>query len=130
MNMVLQARPPVIDADVVILASAQREDFADEVDDVAQSARIAERAEIAAAVTHELAREDDARERLAQRHLQIGILLVVLEPDVERRLVLLDEIALEQQRFALVAHDDRADLDRALDHGIGPYAVRPACLKI
>ena len=54
---------------------------------------------------------------VAQRDLDIGIRLVVLEPDVELGLVALDEVAFEQERLG-----DRVR-DRVLDFG-NPIATK------
>jgi len=50
------------------------------------------------------------RKRLSQRHGDARVALVVGEADVEPRLVLLDEIVLEQQRLRLVRDDDRLEV--------------------
>src|SRR6202011_4349160 len=94
--VILQTWAPIVDAEVVEFARAQRERSSNEVDDVAQASSVAERTKILAAVADELSREDYAREQFVERDLQIRIFLVVLEPHVERRLVLLDKIAFEQ----------------------------------
>jgi hypothetical protein len=79
-----------------------------------------------------LAREVDARERLVHRDRDVGIGLVVAQPDVEARLVLLDEVLLDEQRLGLRADEDelhRVDridhLERAARHRIGEMAGDP-----
>jgi hypothetical protein len=50
------------------------------------------------------------------RHLDVRILLVILEANVEARMMRLDEIGLEQQRLRLTAHHDRVDVANAAHH--------------
>ena len=59
----------------------------------------------------------------AQRHRNGGIALVVLQPDVESRAVLLDEVVLEKERAGLAGHDDRVHIgDEPLEQSV-PRAV-------
>ena len=63
------------------------------------------------------------RKRLAQRHRDGGIALVVLEPDVESGAVLLDEVVLEDERARLARHHDGIHVgDQPLEQAI-PWAI-------
>ena len=74
--------------------------------------RLAERvrAEVGALALVALAREVDAREVLVEADRDVGIGLVVAQPDVEPRLVLLDEVLLGEQRLGLGDDDERLDV--------------------
>src|SRR5438445_641520 len=68
---------------------------------------------------------EHAWERLAQRHRDARVALVVGEADVEAGLVLLDEVVLEQQRLSLVGDDDRLKVgDLAHQRGVLGARVR------
>ena len=75
LDMVLQARPPPLAVDR-FAAGAQREDDADQVDQLAQAGGVRVRSEVARAIVAHHAREDDPRKRLVG-HLQIWEALVV-----------------------------------------------------
>jgi hypothetical protein len=47
------------------------------------------------------ARHQNPRKGLSERHPDVGIALVIPELDVERRMVLPDQIPLQQQRLGL-----------------------------
>ena len=81
-------------------AGPEREQAPDEVHRLVHAARRGVRPEVAAAVRGQLAGALDAREVVAQGDLDERVALVVLEPDVEARLVALDEVRLQQQRLA------------------------------
>ncbi len=53
-----------------------------------------------------------ARKALAERELDVRICFVVAQKDVVARLLLLDEVVLERQRFLVVVDDDVVDVDR------------------
>ena len=61
---------------------------------------------IGALVLGHLAHDVEARIRLAERQLQIGVVLVVTKEDVVERLVALDEVVLERQRLAFAVGDE------------------------
>ena len=108
LDVILQARTlaPPVDR---FAAGPQRKDRTHEIDQLAQAVRVGVRAEIARAVVSNETREDDARKRLV-RYLQVRIPLVVAQPDVERRLVALDQVRLEDQRLDFVRDDDRSNV--------------------
>ena len=78
------------------------------------------RAEVVRAVVADVAHDLDAREHVALRGAltfglgidepQHEVLLVVAQLDVELRLMLLDQVVLEEQRLLRRADDDRLDL--------------------
>ena len=72
------------------------------------------RTEVLAAVLDDLAGDEDARPLVLHGHLDADVRLVVLEPDVVARLVLLDEVVLEDQRFLVVAGDQGLEVGDAL----------------
>ena len=53
-----------------------------------------------------------ARKLLGRRKLQVEIVLVVLEPDVEARPVVLDQVVLEDERLDLVGRGDELEVGR------------------
>ena len=57
-----------------------------------------------------LAREVDAREVLVEADGDVGVRLVVAQPDVEARPVLLDEVLLREERLGLRVDDERLDV--------------------
>jgi hypothetical protein len=63
-----------------------------------------------------LAREVDARELLVHRDRDERIGLVVTQPDVEARLVLLDEVLLGEERLRLAGHEQELDVVDLGDH--------------
>ena len=107
LDVVQQAGPlerplAVLDVD---RAGPEREQPPDEVHRLVDARRRGVRTEVAAAVGRQLAGPLDPREVVGQGDLDVRVALVVLEPDVEARLVALDEVGLEEQRLA-----DRVDL--------------------
>jgi hypothetical protein len=128
LDVVLQARALAFAVDR-LATGAQREHDAHEVDQFAQTRRVRVRAEVARTVVTHDAGEDDARERLV-RYLEIGEALVVAQAHVERRLMPLDQVRLEDQRFDLVRHDDRAHVGDARHHLLRAVCVRGAVLEV
>jgi hypothetical protein len=92
------------------LAAAQLEDLAEQVERAADALGAAVRAEVGAVATVALAREVHAREVLIQADRDVGVRLVVAQPDVEARLVLLDERLLGEQRLGLGGDHERLDV--------------------
>ena len=125
LDVVQQARPlegplalPDVDG-----AGPEREQAPDEVHRLVHAAGRGVRPEVAAAVVRELAGPLDPREVVAQRDLDERVALVVLEADVEARLVALDEVGLEEQRLA-----DRVG-ERVLEVG-DPVDGRPDAVQL
>ena len=72
-------------------AGAPREELLHEVERAAHGAGVGVRPEVARAVLLDAARDVDARPRVCDVDLQVRVVLVVLEADVEERLVALDQ---------------------------------------
>src|SRR5262249_42856840 len=87
-------------------AGAEHEDLAKQIERLAHALGVAVGAEVDALATVALAREVDAREVLVERDADVRVGLVVAQPDVEARLVLLDEVLLGEQRLGLSRDDD------------------------
>ena len=63
-------------------------------------------AEVPGPVLLDPSRDEDARPGVLDIHFEVRIPLVILQADVEERLMALDERCLEEQRLADGAHDD------------------------
>ena len=72
----------------------------------------------------------DARITLADGQLDVGIRLVVAQKDVVARLLLLDQVVLERQRFLLVVHDDVVEVNRLAQQRSGLGVSSRAFQKI
>jgi hypothetical protein len=101
------------------VAGAHGEDAPDDPQRLAQRGDIGVGPEEAGAGQRHPAHHQHPRKRLCQRHGDARIALVVGEPDVEARLVLLDEVVLEQEGLRLARHDDRLQVGDLPDQG-GP----------
>ena len=66
----------------------------------------------------------DARVLLGYRKLQVEVVLVVLQPDVEARPVVLDEVALEDQRLDLVGALHELEVVDAPHHLVDARGLR------
>ena len=95
-----------------VFAPADPEMPVDEMDGLTRASGRAERAEVAGAVVLDLSAHVDPGELLADGQLEIGKALVVLEPEVELRPVLLDVVVLEEGGFFLGAGQDVVDVGR------------------
>src|SRR6202453_3975319 len=93
-------------------ADARRKNLAYNVDRLAQSVRRAKRAEVAATVFHDPAGDRDPRPCVI-RDFCAEIRLVVFEPDIVARPVLLDQVIFENQRFFFVTRDQRLEVAHA-----------------
>ena len=94
------------------VAGAVLEDLAEQVERLAHPLGVAERAEVGAPAAVALAREVDARVVLVEADPDVGVGLVVAQPDVEQRPVALDELLLGEQRLGLGLGGDEVDLGR------------------
>ena len=102
LDMVLEAR-----AVLQVAAGAQGEEPAQEFQALVHGRDVRVGAEVARSVLRHAVRQEDARVFLLHRDLDVRVALVVLEADVVVRAMLLDEVALEDQRLDLrVRHDD------------------------
>ncbi len=122
LDLVFDARPRAVAEDRVG-AGAQRKDFADDVDGLAQSVGRAERAEVAAAVLDDAAGDGDSRPGVIG-DLGAQVRFVVLQADVVARLVLLDQVVFEDQRFFFTARDQRVEIAHAAASGSAPGSGR------
>ncbi len=98
------------------LAGAIGKQLLQQIERLVHGLRIRERPEVTRGSVAERACPQDAREVLAERDLHVGIGLVVLEPDVVARLVLLDEARLEEICLGDRPRHRELDAVRALDH--------------
>ena len=83
----------------------------DEVDDAIGEIRWKIWTVIDGTIAPQPARHVDARVALGRRELDVGIALVVAQQNVIARLLLLDEVVFERQRFAFVGDGDVLDID-------------------
>ena len=113
----LEGAHAVLDVD---RAGPEREQPPDEVHRFVDARGGGVRAEVAAAVVDQLARPLDPRELVAQRHLDVRIALVVLEPDVEPRPVALDEVGLEEEGLGDRVRLGHLDVDDPVDDAPDP----------
>jgi hypothetical protein len=114
LDLVLDARTAPVPEDRVA-ARAEREHLPNGVERVAYRRRAGEWAEIAAPVLDDAPRDEDARPRVLQGHLDADVALVVLQPDVVARLVLLDQVVLEDERFLVARGHQRLEVRETVD---------------
>ena len=99
----------------LVAARAEGKQLADRFDRRAQRLRGRVRAEILRPVVQHAPRVVDARKVFRHRQLQVEVVLVVLEPDVEARPVVLDEVVLEDERLDLVGRGDELEIGGPAD---------------
>ena len=109
-DVVLQTRTRIITVQVE-LAGRNQEVPMNQIDQSIRQAGGEVGTEVERAVLAQAARGEDARIALADGQLDVGISLVIAQKDVVARLLLLDEIVLERQRFLLVVDDDVVEID-------------------
>jgi len=97
-------------------AGAHLEDLLGHAHGLAHLARARERPEVGRFVALGGADFEQGRELLVERELKVRVPLVVLEPDVEVRLVHLDQVVFENQGFFLGARHDDLEVGDELDH--------------
>ncbi len=112
---------PCVAVELVPGARADRERAEEQVERLPDGVRVGVGAEVADALALRSPHHHGPGPLLVEGDREVGVRLVVLQPDVEPRPVLLDEVELEEQRLDLVADRDplhgvgRADhLERAL----------------
>ena len=112
------------------LAGPVLEQLAEQVERLAHPLGRGEGPEVGAVRAVALAGEVDARELLVEADRDVGIGLVVAQPDVEPRPVALDEALLGEQRLGLGLGDQRLDRVDLVEHAGGPAQARaePAAL--
>src|SRR3954452_8164434 len=132
LDVVVEARrarpPPGLDA----LARPELEDLLEQVQRPTHALGVRVRAEVQPVAAMALAREVHPREVLVRRDRDERIGLVVPQPDVETRPVLLDEVLLREQRLGLGRDEDELDrldrvdhLERAAGHRVREVARDP-----
>ena len=122
----VEARPAeaVVPVELRVRARADRERAQQEVERLADRVRVRERAEVADALAVLAAHHHRPRPLLVERDREVRVRLVVLQPDVEPRLVPLDQVELEEERLDLVLGDDPLDVIRGLHHLVGALRQR------
>ena len=120
-NVILQARARMA-AREVHRARGHQKMLVNQMDQAVREARGEVGPEIDRAVFFETPRHVHARIFLERRVANVGIGLVVAQQDIEFRLVLLDQIVFERERFLLVVHDDVSN--------VGDLAHERACLRV
>ena len=108
-DVVLEAGTRVGAGDLLV-AGAPGEEFLDEVERGADRFCRGVGAEVASAVVLDAAGDGDARPGRVDIDLEVGVVLVVLEADVEERLVALDERGFEVEGVLLGAGRDDVEL--------------------
>ena len=134
LDVVEQAGPgegPLALADVD-RAGPEREEAPDEVHRLVDRRGRGVRPEVAAAVVDQLAGPLDPREIVGQGDLDVGVALVVLEPDVEPRPVALDQVRLEEERLGDRIGQGHLDVGHPVDDAPDPVglAVRALLLPV
>ena len=129
LDVVVQAGRAAAPAGLGAVAGAKQEDLLEQVERAPHLLGVGVGAEVGAVAAVALAREVDARELLVEGDRDVGVGLVVAQADVEARLVLLDEVLLEQQRLRLGGGDrglDRVDEGHQLRRAVpgAPGEVR------
>src|SRR6201999_2396732 len=99
LDVVIEARRARVAPGFGALAGAEEEYLAEQIQRPAHARGGAVGAEVGAFALVLLTREIDARKVLVQADRDVGVRLVVAQPDVELRLVLLDEVLLGEQRL-------------------------------
>ena len=105
-------------------AGGNKKMFVNQMDHAIGEARREVRAEINRAVLDQAARDVDARILFKRGVADVGISLVVAKQDIEFRLVLLDEIVFEGQRFFLIVDDDVIQIGDFADERAGLGVLR------
>ena len=115
LDLVLQARPraPAVQG---LLAGADAEELLHEAGRLPAEARRDVGAAVGVAVLGGATDDVEAGVLLGQGQLQVGVVLVVAEPQVVRRLVALDEVVLEGERLHLAVGDHEVEVGDLLDH--------------
>ena len=105
LDVVVEARPRVPPGDL-LRAGSPGEQLFRQVERVAHRSGARVRTEVARTVLLDAPRDVDPWPRVLHIDFQVGVSLVVLQANVEERLVALDQRRLQDQRFARVAHYD------------------------
>ncbi len=127
-DVILEARTLATPVDR-LAARTQREYQTDEIDQLAQSMGVRVGTEVTRAIVLHHAREHHAREGLV-RHLQVRVPFVVAQTNVERRLMPLDQIRFENERFDFIRDDDRSHVDDPLYHRLRADVMACGVLEV
>ena len=117
-DVVLEARPLAV-AGNHFVARANPEQPMRQPHRPAGERRRHERAGIVGAVALDVSGHEHARERFVGRQLQVGIVLVVAQPDVVPWRSLLDEVVLERERLDHRIGDDHLEAGGLVEQRIG-----------
>ena len=112
------------------IAGTQPIELINQLDGILDSARAGIRSEVARLVLFHCTRKKHPRKRLAHRHLDKRIRLIVFQHGVVFRAMLLDQIALQHQRLQLGVGDDVLKAADLRHHLLDFYALIAAALKI
>ena len=101
----VEARPaePLVAVELALGAGADRERAQQQVERLPDRVGVRERPEVADALALAAPQHHRPRPLLVEGDREVRVGLVVLQPDVEAGLVLLDEVELEEERLDLVA---------------------------
>ena len=113
-----------------LLARADAEELAHEARGLAAQAGGDVGAAVGVAVFRGPAHHVEARVLLGQGQLQVGMVLVVAQPDVVERLVALDEVVLEGQGLHLAVGDHEVEVGDVRDHPALWNSVGPRGLEV
>ena len=111
------------------LAGAELEGAVYQIQCVAGERRRQERAVIIRAVADDLSRNDHLRERLI-REFQMRVRFIVLEENIEARLMLFDEVRFQDEGLDLVIDDDKFKIGDHFNQLPRLRVLMPARLKI
>jgi hypothetical protein len=131
-DRVLEAGPALapVAAEHRIAAGAQREDPLQRAERAAQPGARGVRAEVERSVARELPRLGEAWIGLGRVEAEREVLLVVAQPHVEARLVLLDQLVLEEQRLLHVRGGDHLEVGDAVHQERNLVAAVAAAVEV
>jgi hypothetical protein len=118
-DVVLQARPRVRAVEIYLARGNQKVSM-DKIYDAISEICGEIRTVVGAAIPFETTSYVNSGIGLRQRELHVRISLVIPEQNIEARLLLLDKVVLESQRFFVVGDDDVVDVD-CLPHERSPF---------
>ena len=128
-DVVLQTRPGMVAPEVEVAGRDQKV-AVDQLDHAVGQAGRQIGSVVAAAVLLQAPGDIDPRKAFAQREFDVRIGLVVAQQDVEARLLLLDEVVFQRQRFFFVVDDDVLEVDGFAQQGAGLGVLGRALEKI
>ena len=117
-DVVLEAGPSALAGDHLV-ARPDAEQTVRQRHRLAREPSRKEWAGVEAAVALDVAGDEDARERLVGRQLEVGVVLVVAQQDVVFRRPLFDQIVLERERFDDGVGDDDLEPRDLVEQRVG-----------